>query len=85
MPLQKLKQFQHQLNMTPVQYLTKIRIQKAAELLRSTSFSITDIASQVGYANANYFNKAFRKAVGVSAGTFRDSKDVVGIDYLILD
>jgi AraC-like DNA-binding protein/mannose-6-phosphate isomerase-like protein (cupin superfamily) len=80
-----IKQFQHQLNMTPVQYLTKIRIQKAAELLRSTSYSVTDIAAQVGYANANYFNKVFRKAVGVSAGTFRNSKDVVGIDHLIID
>jgi AraC-like DNA-binding protein/mannose-6-phosphate isomerase-like protein (cupin superfamily) len=80
-----IKQFQHQLNMTPVQYLTKIRIQKAAELLRSTSSSVTDIATQVGYANANYFNKVFRKAVGVSAGTFRNSKEVVGIDHLIID
>jgi AraC-like DNA-binding protein len=80
-----IKQFQHQLNMTPVQYLTKIRIQKAAELLRSTRISVTDIASQVGYANANYFNKVFRKAVGVSAGTFRESKDVVRIDRLIID
>lgn len=80
-----IKQFQHQLNMTPVQYLTKIRIQKAAELLRSTSSSVTDIAAQVGYANANYFNKVFRKAVGESAGTFRNSKDVVGIDHLIID
>jgi YesN/AraC family two-component response regulator len=71
--------------MTPVQYLTKIRIQKAAELLRSTSSSVTDIADEVGYANANYFNKVFRKAVGVSAGTFRNSKDVVGIDHLIID
>lgn len=80
-----IKQFQHQLNMTPMQYLTKIRIQKAAELLRSTSSSVTDIAAQVGYANANYFNKVFRKAVGVSAGTFRNSKEVVGIDHLIID
>lgn len=80
-----IKQFQNQLNITPVQYLTKIRIQKAAELLRSTSSSVTDIAAQVGYANANYFNKVFRKAVGVSAGTFRNSKDVVGIDHLIID
>lgn len=80
-----IKQFQHQLNMTPMQYLTKIRIQKATELLRSTSSSVTDIAAQVGYANANYFNKVFRKVVGVSAGTFRDSKDVIGIDHLIID
>jgi YesN/AraC family two-component response regulator len=68
-----------------VQYLTKIRIQKAAELLRSTSSSVSDIAALVGYANANYFNKVFRKAVGVSAGTFRHSKDVAGIDHLIID
>ncbi|MGR6126151.1 AraC family transcriptional regulator [Paenibacillus sp. SER-28] len=80
-----IKQFQHQLNMTPMQYLTKIRIQKAAELLRSTTSSVTDIADIVGYANANYFNKVFRKAVGVSAGAFRDSKDVVPIDHLIID
>ncbi|MGM7724782.1 AraC family transcriptional regulator [Metabacillus sp. Hm71] len=80
-----IKQFQQQLNMTPVQYLTKVRIQKAAELLRSTSLTVTDIAAQVGYANANYFNKVFRKAVGVSAGTFRDSKDFVEIDHLIID
>lgn len=80
-----IKQFQHQLNMTPGQYLTKIRIQKAAELLRSTKSSVTEIAAQVGYANANYFNKVFRKTVGVSAGTFRDSKDIVGIDHLIID
>lgn len=80
-----IKQFQHQLNSTPVQYLTKIRIQKAADLLRTTSLSVTDIALQVGFANANYFNKVFRKAVGVSAGTFRESKDVVRIDRLIID
>ncbi|WP_235856638.1 AraC family transcriptional regulator [Niallia taxi] len=80
-----IKQFQHQLNMTPMQYLTKIRIQKAVELLRSTRIPVTDIATQVGYANANYFNKVFRKAVGVSAGTFRESKDIVGIDHLIID
>lgn len=80
-----IKQFQCQLNMTPMQYLTKIRIQNAAELLRSTTFSISDIALQVGYANANYFNKVFRKSVGVSAGTFRESKDVAGVDHLIID
>lgn len=80
-----IKQFQNQLNITPIQYLTKIRIQKAAELLRTTNSTIIEIAAAVGYANANYFNKAFRKVIGVSAGTFRDSKDIVEIDYLIME
>jgi YesN/AraC family two-component response regulator len=57
----------------------------AAELLRSSSLTVTEIAAHVGYANANYFNKVFRKAVGVSAGKFRDSKDFVEIDHLIID
>lgn len=43
------------------------------------------VAAQVGYANANYFNKVFRKVVAVSAGMFRESKEVVGIDRLIID
>ncbi|WP_245712497.1 AraC family transcriptional regulator [Anaerobacillus alkalilacustris] len=80
-----IKQFQHQLNLTPMQYLTKIRIQKAAELLRVTNSPVTEVAVQVGFSNSNYFNKVFRKAVGVSAGTFRDSKDVVEIDHLIIE
>lgn len=80
-----LKQFQEEVNMTPIQYLTKIRVQKAADLLLATSYTVNEIAVKVGYSNANYFNKVFRKAVGVSAGSFRRSKDASKIDHLIID
>lgn len=80
-----LKQFQNELHMTPIQYLTKIRVQKAADLLLATTYSVNEIAVKVGYANANYFNKVFRKAVGMSAGKFRRSKDASKIDRLIID
>lgn len=74
-----IKQFQHQLNMTPVQYLTKIRIQKAAELLRSTNSSVTDIAAQVGYANANYFKKYSAKRLVYPPGRFVTVKTLSGL------
>lgn len=80
-----LKQFQNELHMTPIQYLTKVRVQKAADLLLATTYSVNEIAVKVGYANANYFNKVFRKAVGMSAGKFRRSKDASKIDHLIID
>ncbi|MEC0304165.1 helix-turn-helix domain-containing protein, partial [Terribacillus saccharophilus] len=68
-----------------IQYLTKIRVKKAADLLLATKKSVNEIALQVGYSNANYFNKVFRKAVGMSAGKFRKSKDPSKIDHLIID
>nr|WP_246879913.1 AraC family transcriptional regulator [Bacillus suaedae] len=80
-----IKQFKQKLKMPPMQYLTKIRIQKAVGLLRSTDATVTDISEKVGFSNANYFNKVFRKTMGVSAGAFRDNKHSIGIDHLIID
>ncbi len=50
--------------------LRKFRIQKAAELLRESSLSVTDIAMQVGYASLGAFNKAFAEQFGVSPGAY---------------
>ncbi|WP_181832948.1 AraC family transcriptional regulator [Bacillus taeanensis] len=80
-----IKQFRKHFNMTPLHYLTKVRMEKAVELLRQTDFSIEEVALKTGYSNGNYFNKVFRKAVGTSAGQFREGKDIVPIDHLIID
>ena len=80
-----VKHFQEQLDTTPIKYLTKIRVQKAVDLLMTTRLSITEIADRVGYSNANYFNKVFRKAVGMAAGEFRKRKNPAKIDHLITD
>ncbi|MDQ0206246.1 AraC family transcriptional regulator [Alkalicoccobacillus murimartini] len=58
---------------TPIQYLNNLRIQQACKLLIHTNKPIKNIAVDVGYANANYFNKAFRKAMGLSVGRYRES------------
>jgi AraC family transcriptional regulator, regulatory protein of adaptative response / methylphosphotriester-DNA alkyltransferase methyltransferase len=52
-------------------HLTDVRMRRAAELLRSTSASVHDIARRVGYRQAAQFAKAFRSRHGVAPSAFR--------------
>lgn len=46
---------------TPIQYLNKVRIEKAKILLETTDFSITDISGMVGFNSPAYFTKLFKR------------------------
>ena len=65
--------FQQKAGIAPWAYFTKLRIEHAARLLLTTELVLTEIATQCGYDNANYFNKVFRKYVGLSPGQFRST------------
>ena len=52
-------------------YLTGLRIQKAKELIRTTTFKMYEIAEMVGYNNPEHFNRIFKKSVGVSPAQYR--------------
>lgn len=56
---------------TPVEYLTEIRMSKAKELLYSSSFTIGEIAQNIGYQDALYFSRIFKKAVGLSPQNYQ--------------
>lgn len=53
------------------EYLNKVRIEKACELLRQEDATISDISGQVGYSDHSYFTKVFRKQKGVSPSQYR--------------
>jgi AraC-like DNA-binding protein len=55
----------------PLQYLTRWRMARAAELLRDTNESMAEIATTVGYDSVPSFNKAYKRWQGVSPGAFR--------------
>ncbi|WP_299179526.1 helix-turn-helix domain-containing protein [uncultured Neptuniibacter sp.] len=63
--------FKRQLGMTPQQYLTEKRMQKAWQLLESSALSVQQIADQVGYQNLASFSDRFRKHFGHSPSYFR--------------
>ena len=56
---------------TYTEYLTKLRIKKAKELLRMTNLRSTDICFQVGYNDPHYFSHVFGKQTGFSPREFR--------------
>ncbi len=49
---------------TAIEYLNRLRIDKAEKLLRKTSLSVTEVASACGFDDANYFSRMFKKIKG---------------------
>ncbi|MCC5840435.1 MAG: substrate-binding domain-containing protein [Opitutales bacterium] len=65
------KRFRSELDMSPYQYLTKLRLRRAKELLRESKFSIEEIARATGFENLNAIGMAFRRHVGQSPTKYR--------------
>ena len=55
-----------------INYLTKIRIDRAKVLLKDVSFNIKEIGKSVGYADSNYFTKVFKRSIGMSPSEYRN-------------
>ncbi|MBO9605781.1 MAG: response regulator [Paenibacillaceae bacterium] len=49
-----------------IEYLTRLRIQKAIELLETREYKIHEITEKVGYLNSKYFTRLFKQATGVT-------------------
>ena len=56
---------------SPESYIINYRIKKAADFLRSSSYSVGEIASFVGINDIYYFSKVFKKIKGVSPSNYR--------------
>lgn len=63
--------FRNVLGDTPLNYLTRWRMYHAKSLLRQSKLTLTEIADRVGYETDGSFNRAFRRAVGVTPGDYR--------------
>jgi two-component system response regulator YesN len=60
---------------TFIELLTEIRINKAKELLRTTTLKTYEIAEQVGYQDSHYFSITFKKVTGKSPSEYRSEYD----------
>jgi AraC-like DNA-binding protein len=65
------ERFRHYLSDTPMGYLTRWRLQLAAQALTSTSKSVAEVAGDVGYESEPSFNRAFKREFGVPPARFR--------------
>lgn len=61
------------LGLSYTEYVTQLRIERAIKLLRNTNEPISEIGTAVGYKDANYFSKVFKKATGQTPQSFRQT------------
>ncbi|OMF94864.1 AraC family transcriptional regulator [Paenibacillus sp. FSL R7-0337] len=66
------KIFKQQCGETFIDYVTRLRIEKAIALIRSTPLSLKEICFEVGYKDPNYFSRVFKKITGVSPTSYKD-------------
>lgn len=65
--------FKCRMNISPMQYLNSLRIEKAKEFLTSNSLSVGAIAKLVGYDDPLYFSRVFKKNTGIAPHKYYQS------------
>ena len=70
-PNNLLRLFRTVTGTSPVDYLIRVRLRRAAEALKNTPGAVAEIAADCGFADSNYFARKFRAAYGVSPREFR--------------
>lgn len=56
---------------TPWQFVQRLRMERAKELLENTDYTLSNIAAQVGYNDLSVFYKAFKKYTDIAPGVWR--------------
>lgn len=63
------------MGMSPNDYLRKCRMERAAELLRTTVLPVADVCAQVGMPDAQYFSRVFKSYFGMPPSAYREQHD----------
>jgi AraC family transcriptional regulator len=69
-PFYLSRTFSKEMGQTIPQYLRQLRMEKAATLLRSGSFNVTEAALEVGYSSLSHFSAAFHQTFGCCPGLY---------------
>jgi len=65
--------FRQETGETFINYLTRIRIERAKALLKATQIRTSDIGYEIGYNDTHYFSYVFKKNTGITPKEFRNS------------
>lgn len=66
-----LRNFKEFVGKPPAQYLLTLRMNNAVSLLETTDYNVAEISAIIGYDNALYFSRLFKKHKGVSPSEYR--------------
>jgi transcriptional regulator GlxA family with amidase domain len=56
---------------SPIQYLLKIRISRACQILRESDMPLYEVSGFCGFRDSNYFSRSFKNSTGMTAKEFR--------------
>ena len=73
--LKNLKKVKQLTGMTPNDYIRKIRLEKAAELLLTTNMTAAEVAYKVGFDDQYYFSKSFKRYFGQPPSQYRKGSE----------
>ncbi len=73
-PSQFRRNFKRSFGISPLQFILKMRIQAAADLLRTSQLNVTEISLECGFNNPNYFTRQFRHLLGVTPIAYRKAE-----------
>ena len=76
-PFHLSRMFSREVGLTIPQYLRKIRMDKAAELLRTGRYNVTEAATEVGYSSLSHFSKAFCQTIGCCPVLYPAARNVI--------
>lgn len=68
------KLFVERFGIPPVQYVTAFRLERAAELLLTNQYSVSEIASMCGFESVYYFSRKFKEKYGSSPTAFKNER-----------
>lgn len=75
-PVQLTRRFRSAFGLTPLEYVTDLRLNRAGQLLEESSLNLEQIAQQCGYENGFYLSRIFHKKKGISPSLYRKMKRV---------
>ncbi|MEU6218210.1 DJ-1/PfpI family protein [Streptomyces sp. NPDC047022] len=77
--------FHREVGMTPGQYVTRMRIARARDLLESTDLPVGEVAQRCGFTRIETFLRAFGRAMGLTPGAYRQRFQILEPSGLMVD
>jgi transcriptional regulator GlxA family with amidase domain len=65
------RRFQHATGMTPLEYVHTLRLEEAKQMLETGDSPVEAIANEVGYEDAGFFSRLFRRQVSLTPAQYR--------------
>ena len=69
--------FKRHIGLNPMKFVATLRIERAKELLKKESLTVSSVANEVGFKDLSNFIRQFKKVTGMTPSTFRDTSRIV--------